>query len=205
LTFCQYLANFVINHFQNRMIYDPQIPEPFLFNPLKHHLGYIRNYINRHTENSHSDKTILTRELKHLGTSVMDIYTGDIHVAEICREIESYLEARRLLTHTAYSEWTGTRNDCYRIIPLNDGSQWTLKFHNHTQRFIHFFPARNSSHSFRVKSNTLKSAMIYYILIGKDYITGDDLNRVRPLLGLSPVKDTVDAEAILEMIEILRD
>jgi hypothetical protein len=47
--------------------------------------------------------------------------------------------------------------------------------------------------------------LIYLIIIGKDLVTVDDLNNVRPLLGLSPVKDTLDTEAILEMIEILRD
>jgi hypothetical protein len=47
--------------------------------------------------------------------------------------------------------------------------------------------------------------LIYNIIIGKDLVTGDDLNKVRPLLGLSPVKDAIDTEAILELIEILRD
>jgi hypothetical protein len=47
--------------------------------------------------------------------------------------------------------------------------------------------------------------LIYNIIIGKDLVTGDDLNKVRPLLGLSPVKDSIDTKAILEMIEILRD
>jgi hypothetical protein len=47
--------------------------------------------------------------------------------------------------------------------------------------------------------------VLYYIKVGKDYITGDDLNRIRPLLGLSPVRDAIDTEAIVEMIEILRD
>jgi len=55
-----------------------------------------------------------------------------------------------------------------------------------------------------VKSNTLKSALIYNIIIGKDLVTSDDLNKVRPLFGLSPVKNAIDTEAIVEMIEILR-
>jgi hypothetical protein len=79
-----------------------------------------------------------------------------------------------------------------------------LKYHDNEKRFVHIFPARNSQHTFRVKANTLKSAILYNILIGKDFITGDDLNRVRTLLNLSPVKDTVDTEAVTEMIEILR-
>jgi hypothetical protein len=75
---------------------------------------------------------------------------------------------------------------------------------NNPLRFVHIFPARNSQHTFRVKANTLKSALIYNIIIGKDLVTGEDLNKVRALLGLSPVKDSIDSEAILEMIEILR-
>lgn len=92
----------------------------------------------------------------------------------------------------------------FRIVSLSDSSQWTLKYHNNEICYVHLFPARSSPHSFRVKSNTLKSALLYYILIGKDFITGDDLNKARALLGLSPVKNTVDTEAITEMIEILR-
>jgi hypothetical protein len=42
------------------------------------------------------------------------------------------------------------------------------------------------------------------ILIGKDYVTEDDLNTTRALAGLSPVKEVADAEAVMEMIEILR-
>ena len=91
------------------------------------------------------------------------------------------------------------------LYQLSDGSQWTFKYHNNPQRFVHLFPARNSQHTFRVKANTLKSALIYNIIIGKDLVTGDDLNKVRPLLGLSPVKDSIETEAIMEMIEILRD
>jgi hypothetical protein len=41
--------------------------------------------------------------------------------------------------------------------------------------------------------------------VGKDFVTGDDLNSVRPVLGLSPVRDAIDTEAIVEMIEIIRN
>ena len=79
-----------------------------------------------------------------------------------------------------------------------------LKYHNDETRYVHVFPTRQSPHTFRVKANTLKSAILYYILIGKDYISRRDLNHSRSLLGLSPVKDTDETKAITEMIEILR-
>jgi hypothetical protein len=217
------------------MTVDFQIPEPFLFNPLKHHLGFMREFININIETCDREMAILTgrgaessndngyagptREstlhnqkstqlisvLKHLGTSVMDVYTGLLTINRICNEIEEFLKNNNLFGLEKYSAWTAKEPENFRIIPLTDGSHWTLKFHSHPERFVHIFPARNSQHSFRVKSNTLKSAMIYSVLIGKDYISGDDLNKVRPLLGLSPIKDAADTEAILEMIEILRD
>ena len=139
----------------------------------------------RHRESTlqNQKSTLLIRELKHLGTSVMDVYTGNLGIQNICDRIEEFLISKNLFRQEKYSAWTGEKSENFRIVTLTDGSQWTLKFHNNPQRFVHIFPARNSQHSFRVKSNTLKSAMIYSILIGKDYITGYDLNKVRPLLG----------------------
>lgn len=183
---------------------DYQIPEPFLFNPVKHHLGFIKEFININIDKPDSDIQMLAMELKHLGTSVMDIYTGSMSIRNICIETEEFLRQNDILRRENFSFRTGTKTDCLRIISLSDGSQWTLKFHNNPQRFVHTFPARNSRHTFRVKSNTLKTALIYNIMIGKDLVTGVDLNKVRPLLGLSPLKDPIDTEAILEMIEILR-
>ena len=188
------------------MITDYQIPGPFLFNPLKHHLGFIKEFtILKSEDESNSDTKNIIRELKHLGTSVMDVYSGSLSIKEICKEVEAVLDQRKIVNRAQFSLWTGTNMNDFRILSLTDGSQWTMKYHDNNLRYVHFFPARNSQHTFRVKSNTLKSALLYYILIGKDFITGDDLNKVRALLFLSPVKDTVDTEAITEMIEILRD
>jgi hypothetical protein len=184
---------------------DYQIPEPILFNALKHHLGFIREFINlKIADESNTDLKILIKDLKHLGTSVMDVYAGTLSINNICRETGEFLEKKSILKREPFSLWTGVNVNNFRIITLSDGSQWTLKYHDNEKRFVHIFPARNSQHTFRVKANTLKSAVLYCIKIGKDYITGDDINKVRILLGLSPIKDTIDAEAITEMIEILR-
>jgi hypothetical protein len=135
----------------------------------------------------------------------MDVYTGSLPINKISEEVKIFLDKNSISTINTFSEWTGTSRDDYRLISISDGSQWTLKSHENKNRFIHLFPARNSQHTFRVKSNTLKSALIYSITIGKDFISIEDLNSARAFLGLSPVKDTIDAEAITEMIEILRD
>jgi len=181
------------------------IPEPFQFNPLKHHLDHIRHFTyERAAEEHRIDVKSLIRELNHIGTSVMDVYTGSLSTARICSEVFRYLKLNGLKEREEFSAWTGQNFNEFRIISLSDNSQWTLKYHDDKERYVHLFPARSSPHSLRIKANTLKSAIMYYILIGKDFISGKDLNMVRETLGLSPVKSSVDAEAITEMIEILR-
>lgn len=71
---------------------DYQIPEPILFNPLKHHLGFMREYISIKTEgDSNSDYKILLNDLSHPGKSVMDVYTGPLSIDSICKEIKGFL------------------------------------------------------------------------------------------------------------------
>lgn len=182
-----------------------QLPEPFQFNSLKHHLLFIKEFIS-HRIDLKSDNEIqrLRKDLKHIGTSVMDVYNGDLTVQEICSEVASLLEMKQLLEEDIFSAWTGTGFDDFRLLTLQDSSQWILKYHDDAKRYVHIFPARSSPHSLRVKANTLKSAILYYIVIGKDFISRNDLNRARAILGLSPVKNTLEADAITAMIEILR-
>jgi DNA-binding ferritin-like protein (Dps family) len=188
------------------MDFKVNIPEPLLFNPLKHYLTFIKEFVSSRslTINDPALKE-LTREMKHLGTCVMDIYTGELPQENIFKEIMEFLEINDLKERNVYKAWTGTDFDDYRIITLSDTSQWTLKYHNHETRYVHIFPARSSPHSLRVKANTLKSAILYILIFGKDYVSEDDLNAARALAGLSPVREVTDAEAVTEMIEMLRE
>lgn len=186
------------------ILYD-QIPEPVLFNPLKHYLPFIREFVSHDAlEINDPGLKYLSGELKHIGTCVMDVYIGELSQEDIIKEILEFLEENNLKAKEVYKSWTGTDSDDYRIVTLSDSSQWTLKYHDNETRYVHIFPARSSSHSFRVKANTLKSAILYILVIGKDYVTEDDLNTARALAGLSPVKEVADAEAVIEMIELLR-
>jgi hypothetical protein len=180
-------------------------PEPLLFNPLKHYLPFIRDFISNYLPDSAKPELMnLIRELKHLGTCVMDIYTGKLPQDTIFDEIREFLKASDIAEKEAYRKWAGTDFNDFRIISLSDGSQWTLKFHNNETRYVHIFPARSSPHTFRIKANTLKSAILYVIMIGKDFVSEDDLNNARAFAGLSPIREVGDAEAVTEMIEILR-
>jgi hypothetical protein len=182
-----------------------QIPEPFIFNPLKHYFPFIVAFIETRVNDLHGQETgDLIKELKHLGTSVTDIYNGKLPLTDIFDEIKEVLVQKKIITPDNFSAWAGIGFNDFRNVSLSDNSKWTLKYHDNEKRFVHVFPARSSSRTFRVKANTLKSAILYLILIGKDYVSDDDLNKARALAGLSPVKEIADAVAVTEMIEILR-
>jgi hypothetical protein len=148
---------------------------------------------------------LIARELKHVGTSVMDIYTGDLTIEIICEEILDFLGNKNLAEKEIFSKWAGADTVDFKVISLSDGSQWVIKYHESENRFVHIFPARLSPHTFRIKSNTLKSAILYIIHIGKDLVTEEDLNSARAIAGLSPVKEVADTEAVAGMIEVLRN
>jgi hypothetical protein len=181
------------------------IPEPLVFNPLKHHIGYIREFILENTGDGKADTNVeVIRELRHIGGSVMDVYTGALTHTEIGDEFLCYIKTKGLSEREVYRNWAGSGPQDFKTIYLSDGSNWILKFHDNEKRYVHFFPARFSPHSFRIKANTLKSAILYEIFIGKDFVTEEDLNIARAIASLSPVKDIFDTEAISEMIELLR-
>jgi hypothetical protein len=187
------------------MLSEDRIQPPLHFNSMKHHLGFIKEYIgdNLRTEGQ-TVKLSVIKDLKHLGGSVMDIYTGSLSQEEVIVEILKFLNAGNLIGKELFKQWTGDDPEDFKTVKLSDGSQWILKYFKNELRYVHVFPSRYSPHSFRVKANTLKSAILYIIWIGKDFVNEEDLNRARALSGLSPLKDIIEAEAITEMIEILR-
>lgn len=176
------------------------IQEPFQFNPLKHHLGLIRRYVC----DALSDPAKYLQYIKRTGTSVMDVYTGTMGIDEIIDEIREFLKERNVILRSTFEAWAGKSFSDFRSFTASDGSIWILKYHDDPSRYVHIFPARSSPYTFRVKANTLRSALLYMILIGKDYVTKEDLNKARASARLSPIKGVSEAEAISHLIEIIR-
>jgi len=181
------------------------VPEPILFNPLKHHLGFISRYSVEREEDRNSRITEINRELKHIGRAVTDVYTGSKSIEKICRGVIGNIGDENISDKEKFAAWSGTGRNNFRIIFLDDDSQWTVKYHENTKRYVHIFPARSGCHTIRVKSNTLRSALLYLIYTGTDYISASGLNYPRSLAGLPPVRSTADAEAITSMIEVIRN
>ncbi len=181
-----------------------EIPEPLLFNPLKHHLGFIRDFTEYHSQHSVSSKAVFLKILRQIGSSVMDIYSGSLQCSEIYDEIIQLLKQNNTLDREDFIRWAGGKAVDFKSVQLSDTSQWVIKFYNHETRWVHIFPARMSPHSLRIKANTLKSAILYQVFVGRDFISEEGLNVARAIGNLSPVKDVFEANAITGMIEILR-
>lgn len=185
---------------------DYNIPEPILFNPLKHHLGLIKEFININSE--YKPGKILQSQIKsisHLGRSVMDLYTGYLTINDICCEVKEFLKKNDISKRDLFLLWEGKNSNNYSLITLSDNSQWTIKSHHNTKRYVHIFPARNNQFSVRTKGNTLKTAILYNLMIAKNFISVDDLNNVRAILKLSPIKSSVNTESITKLIELIRN
>jgi hypothetical protein len=176
------------------------IPQPVMFNPFKHHLAYIKSIIDQF---SNSEK-ILKEIISHVGTSVTDIYTGELDINIICNHVINFLNENSLTDKNTFCLWAGKDRGDFRKIKLPDSSEWTLKFFNHPDRYVHLFPARNSFKSVRVKATSLKTAVLWLSQRLINEININNLNRIRLVAGLSPVKSLEEAKALTDLINMLR-
>lgn len=170
------------------------LPPPFQFNAWKHHLSFMQNKL-LHLD-SQDD---LQNHLLALGNSVMDVYTGPLDLMAIQRLVTDYLKQNDIYQADDYFKWLQPAG--YKVISLMDHSQWTLRRGELPEFYIHLHPARYSPHSFRIKANLLKTAIMLAWLklpFGLDHI-----NRVRvEFLHLSPVKNPEPGLKV--MVELLR-
>jgi hypothetical protein len=182
-----------------------KIPEPVNFNPLKHHMGYIRSF-SRECSVMSEDK--IKREiipvLRHLGTSVADIYTGKLNLDDIISEICLLREKENVMTEGSFLDWIGKTKKGYRKCSLSDASQWVIKYLEDNDRYFHIFPGRNLDCTIRSRGNSLKTAILFDILYDKGDILITDLNSVRRMLGLSPLRSIESASSIISDIRMLQ-
>jgi hypothetical protein len=181
------------------------IPEPVNFNPLKHHMGYIRSFSRRCSLLSEEkmNRDIIP-VLRHLGTSVADIYTGVLDLDDIVKEISLLREKENVMTKESFREWIGQSKKGYRKCSLSDASQWVLKYLDDNNRYFHIFPGRNLNCTIRSRGNSLKTAILFDILYDKGDILLSDLNSVRKMLSLSPLRSIESTSSIIADIRILQ-
>ncbi|NML40924.1 hypothetical protein HHL17_27260 [Chitinophaga sp. G-6-1-13] len=147
----------------------------------------------------------LPAALQKIGTSQMDMYTGALAPEVIFEEVIGQLTAQNILLPTAFAAWVATR-DGYMEVTLSDTSCWILRLSDDAVRYIHLHPGRYSPHSLRIKAAALKTAMAYKAAAANGLLTGEllvDMNAVRGMAALSPVRSLEDAQHILKIISLV--
>lgn len=154
----------VENHQEIKSI-NHELPKPIAFNCWKHHLGFVRNILDKQTNYSKSD--IFLREIvQFIGESQFDYYLGTLDVFTLSNEVIDFLKSENAFSHNNYKEWLYSEGADYRCISLSDGSNWTLRLGQADDRYIHIHPSRHSKKTIRVKSSSLKTAYVFLFYYG---------------------------------------
>lgn len=173
------------------------IPKPLLFNPLKHHFGYISEFVSQYDRNPVN----LTTDLTVIGNSQTDLYLGALTVEKVCLEILYYINNTLLNDKHIYIKLINKFKG-YLTLAISDGSIWVLRQGNHPGRYVHIHPARYSSHTCRITANTLKTLIAANVLYsGSIGLKEINLARSR-LLGLQPVKSISPSKGMGKYIEL---
>jgi hypothetical protein len=190
-------------------MYMNSVPEPFLFNPLKHHAGYISGFIREIIACGECGTEKLKGELVLIGKSQTDLYTGKEGLPGITRQIREFLEKDGLTGENPYMTWLGAEKPGYRRMTLRDGSEWILLPGKTPGRWVHIHPARYSRFSLRVRAETLKTAIavIYHCSkYGLDHFDLEVVNQVRTgLLNQSPMKELSPHRGTGKIINIIAE
>jgi hypothetical protein len=182
------------------------IAPPFSFNPLKHHLGYIKGFIRN--AQLFSEKSEIFDMINSIGPQLSDIYCGLISVDQIMEMIKSQLEGLAAYNKPDYDEWISKSGKGYNFLDLPDGSKWTFRKGEKKDCYIHFHPARSDG-SVRIRGTTLRTAMALKIIAQDNfqlYQDKDFINLIRKQrLQLSPVKSLSNFPAINRVFTLLSD
>ena len=188
-------------------MYKFEVPSPVLFNCWKHHKGFIRQKIREVSDGGEIALLQLPSELLVLGSSQLDVYTGDLFPHEIGVFIKNALLECNINCKSEFEGWLNGDKTEYKLFMLSDGSVWTIRLGEQEGKFIHIHPGRYSVNSIRMKALTLKTAIlsiVYGKIFCKSPIDLQVINIVRKeLLSECPVKSVSKVSSLSKTIELL--
>jgi hypothetical protein len=123
----------------------------FTFNPIKHHAGHIRAFIELATWDEWRES------IKLVGNSMMDLYNGTLTVQSVKDEIVGNLKQRDVFEREKFFRWLNGHRE-YQVVELSDNSVWILR-KGENEKYIHVHPGRHSPHSIRITANILKTVI----------------------------------------------
>ena len=167
---------------------------PVKFNAFKHHRNYILTLLTIVSVDE------LAEMLDPLCHNYIDIYTGQLSPEAIENQIICFLKNNKLFHPDKFRTWVNATPG-YQHIQLDDHSEWIVREGIEPGRYIHIHPARTGNFTVRVKGSTLKTALILKINHPDLPVSLTEVNRVRQLTGLPPVKKLERGKGILKCIE----
>ena len=180
------------------------LPEPALFHPLKHHLGYIKEFIREQYTLPAPD---IRTALQTIGTSQLDFYIGRLTPFQITSEVLHHLQQNSLLQPDAYQSYLAAKGSHYRTITLSDASGWVLRWGVVAGRFAHLHPARYAAQTIRVKATSLKTAIAATIAARKTNTPTIDMELVNyartAWLGQPPLSVLHPTEGAGKLLKLL--
>ena len=175
-------------------------PEPFRYNPWKHHLSWI--FTNIAKEENSTEIKELTETINSLNSNYIDLYTGDFKPEEMVAEIEYILRERRILEKESFIRWIQSQE--YGTVRLKDNSVWILRKGNSAVNYIHIHPGRYTPLSLRIHGNSFKTALILKLIYPNETYSLPVINETRKrFLSLPPVKNLENSFRVLEAIELV--
>jgi hypothetical protein len=181
------------------------VPVPVLFNCLKHHLGFIKEFI--HASIASNDIETISYQLRLIGDSQMDLYLGELTPALTAHQIIEQLRQKEVFERETYVNFLHRNSSGYQTITISDASVWVLRLGEVEGRYIHIHPGRYSPHTLRVKASTLKTAIAlatWMKLHNYSEATVEIVNQVRKdILGASPVKSLSATEGLSKILRLL--
>ncbi|TPE45001.1 hypothetical protein [Pontibacter mangrovi] len=178
------------------------LPKPILFHPLKHHLGYIREFAQATAQLLPEQE--LMRAFRRIGGSQLDLYIGPLSPVQISEEVILYLQQQKVQGPEDFRSFLAPAG--YRICTLSDRSAWALRWGVQQGRHVHLHPGRYALHTLRVKANHLKTALAVSIASIKYKRSANLqlLNQVRgQWLGLSPVPGYTSDDGLGKVLELV--
>ncbi len=171
------------------------IPIPVRFNPFKHHRNYIIGILRS------ASPELISILLDPICHNYIDIYTGMLTPEEIGDGIIDILKSRQVFQVVDFTPWLGTPNG-YRLIALEDCSEWIIRRSAENERYIHIHPARTGPLTIRIKGSTLKTVFLLNAGVGEigEPPALEKVNLIRRQIGLSPVKSLDRNKGILKCL-----
>jgi len=165
-------------------------PKPILFNCWKHHQGFILQEIRK--MGISGDLSQLKINLKKIGNSTTDLYTGQCSVEEITDFTLSVLDEKNIKEEKPYLKWISDTEEEYQTILFPDDSIWVFKIGIEEGKYVHIHPGRNVPHTVRAKANVLKTAIavnLIALIEHQNPLHTETINKVREeIIHLDPIK-----------------